>query len=268
LSLSTWYRIAWKLDISIATSTLLVVVYDSNDTQIDSLTATLAQPATNATYFQWGWSTSVTGDMYIDDIVCSSTGSEHPLPNMSIAALKPASDGTHNAGTDVMEDNAGTDIGVTTAYDKINSIPPDSTTYIRQAAVGTTGTYAEVLFEDLSPSHSAVLGAIAVLSYTSETTTANNGGCVASKDSFSSQTTIWGASGALSDYSDGSTSDLFYKSAIIAGVVDDTTVNSLKARLGYSGDATPDPYWVDLMIEVAYIAGASSVKLLAMLGVG
>ena len=250
LSLSTWYRVAWKMDVSGGTSSLLVVLYDTSGTQLDSLNATLSQAATNATYFQWGWSTSLTGDLYIDDIVCCSSGDAHPLSNIEIVALKPSADGTHSAGTNVMENQAGTDLG--TAWSLINDAPPDAADYIRQAANGTSN-YAEVTFENLAPSHSAVIGAVAVLSYTSETTTANNGGCIVSKDNFASSTTVWGASGSLADYSDGSTASLFYKSVLVAGVNDDTTVNALAARLGFSGDATPDPYWVDLIIQVGYV---------------
>lgn len=250
LSLNTWYRIDVKVDISTGSPTV--------DFQVDGNAVTqsvFTQAASTFAAVGVGCSDNITMDTYYDDLVVSATSGDYPIGAGGTAALVPTADGIHVAGTNIMEDNAGTDIGVTTAWDKINSIPPSSTTYIRQASIGT-GNYAEVLFEDLSPTHSAVIGAMAVLSYTSASTTTNNGGCIVSKDSFSSQTTVWGASGALSDYSDGSTADLWYKSALIAGVVDDTTVNALKARLGYSSDATPDPYWVDLMIEVAYVAGS------------
>ena len=205
-----------------------------------------------------------TYNMYIDDVVVSNTSGDYPIGPGGTEALVPASDGSHNAGTNCMENNSGTDIGVTTAYDKINSIPPSSTAYIRQAASGT-GNYAEVLFGDIASTHSAIIGAFGILSYTSATTTSNNGGCIISKDSFSTSTTIWGASGALSDYSDGSTSNLYYKSAKLANVTDDTTVNALKARVGYSSDVSPNPYWIDLIVEVAYTTGASTYNATATL---
>ena len=140
-----------------------------------------------------------------------------------------------------MEANDGTDIGATTAYDKLNSIPPTTTNYVRQATVGTT-RYAEVNFADISVTRSGIIGAIGILAYTSATTTANQGACIISKDSFSTQTDIWGNPTTRADYSDGSTSNLFYKSALIAGVTNDTTVNALQARIGYSNDVSPNPY--------------------------
>jgi hypothetical protein len=57
----------------------------------------------------------------------------------------------------------------------------------------------------------------------------------------------------LADYSDGSTGSPWYKSVMIAGVIDKATVENLKARMGYSDDANPDPYWINIMVEVALL---------------
>lgn len=246
LALNTWYRLDFRFDVSTGTSKI--------DFQVDGVAATqytLSQSATTCSSIAIGPSNSDTMDLFIDDVVVSVTTGDYPIGAGGTEALSPASDGTHNAGTNVMENNAGTDIGVTTAYDKLNSIPPSSTTYVQQAAVGT-GNYAEVLFGDIAATHSAIIGAMGILAYTSATTSTNQGATIMSKDSFSSQTDIWGNPTTRADMSDGSTSNLYYKSALIAGVVDDTTVNALKARVGYSNDVSPNPYWIDLIVEVAY----------------
>lgn len=219
--------------------------------------------------FRLGSQTSSTGTVLFQHLVVTGTSGDYPLGAGGTQTLKPNADGTHNAGTNVMEDNAGTDIGATTAYDKLNSIPPDATTYVRQVATGAN--YAEVAFEDISDTHSAIIGAMAYLAYTSATTTANRGACIISKDAFSSQTEVHGNDVTTADYSDGSTANLFFKSAIVSGVTDDTTVNALKARIGYSGDVSPNPYWVDLWVEVAYSTSAGAapkVQRLPLLGVG
>jgi hypothetical protein len=198
--------------------------------------------------------------IYYDDLVLSSTLADYPIGAGGTELLVPGSDGTHNAGTNTMEDNAGTDIGTTTAYDKINSVPMGSaTTYIRQATIGT-GNYAEINFADITATHSAIIGAMGILSYTAATTTTDKGGCIISKDSFSSFTEIWGNPTTRQDYSDGSTSNVYWKSAIISGAVDDTTVNALKGRVGYSDDVTPNPYWIDLAVEVAYSTASAATK--------
>lgn len=212
-----------------------------------------ALSADTAVNLRFGKDTAPAMTVYMDDAFISATGGDYPIGAGGTEALVPTADGTHNAGTNVMEDNTGADINGTTvtAFSKISSIPPSATTYIRQAANGT-GNYVEVTFGNITATHSAILGAAGFLTYTSETTTSNRGACMISKDAFSSFTEIWGNNTTTQDYSDGSTSAPFYKRAILANVTDDTTVNALSARMGYSGDANPDPYWIDLLVEVAY----------------
>ena len=256
---NVWYCIDIKAYVGATTWTI--------DWYIDNvIQSSVSIPSKTATTFLsaftiGGGSNTSTYSMYIDDVVISHTAADYPIGPGGTEAIVPTSDGTHNAGTNTMEDNTGADIGVTTAYNKINSIPPSATNYIRQATIGTSN-YAEVLFGDIGSAHSAILGAIGILAYTSATTSANTGGCIISKDSFASNTVIWGVSGSLSDYSDGSTATLYYKSKLLSGVIDDTTVNALKARLGYSGDVTPNPYWIDLIVEVAYSISSNNNILL------
>jgi hypothetical protein len=254
---NTWYRVDFR---SAITGGNMVV-----DVQIDGRTITqvsIATSATSQTNVLLGTARTdhaVSYDVFFDDWIIGATSGDYPFGAGAVELLVPASDGSHNAGTNVIEDNAGTDIGATTAYDKINSAPPSATTYIRQAANGTEN-YAEVNFGNIVAAHSAINGAMAFLAYTSETTTANKGTCIVSKDAFSTSTTVWGNPGATSDYSDGSTSDFFYKSALIAGAVDDTTVNALQARVGGSDDADPDPYWIDLVVEVDYVPATTVAR--------
>jgi hypothetical protein len=264
ISAGQWYRLDFRFDVSGNPNKI--------DFQIDgnAVTQTTYGQAIDAiTSITVGNTDAVTMDVYFDDLVLTDSTLDYPIGAGGTELLVPSADGTHAAGTNDMEDNAGTDIGVTTAYDKINSVPPSATTYIRQAQAITTD-YAEVLFGDITATHSAIIGAQAFLAYTAATTTQCFGACIVSKDNFSTSTTVWGAPGATADYSDGSTANPFYKRAIIAGAIDDTTVNALKARLGYSNDATPDPYWIDLYVEVGYTVTPAAVviKNLALLGVG
>jgi hypothetical protein len=195
---------------------------------------------------------------WIDDIFASATSGDYPIGPHGTEFLSPASDGTHNAGTNTMENQAGTDIG--TAWSLLDDVPMSvATEYLRQATIGT-GNYAEVVFETMLSALSSVLGAMAVLAYTAATTSTDSGGAIVSKDSFSTQTVLHGVSGSLADYSDGSTSDVYYKSAIITDLDTLSEANSIKARMGYSDDVTPNPYWVNIGVEVAYVP-ASTVAL-------
>lgn len=193
---------------------------------------------------------SMTG--YIDDVIASIDSADYPIGAHGTQIILPASDGTHNAGTNVMENQAGTDIGAVSAYSLINDIPMSSATeYVRQAANGT-GNYAEILFGDMTGSYGNILGAMALLAYTSATSSSNNGGYIVSDDDFSTWSAVYGEAGALVDYSDGNTADVYFKSVVIANPTILSEVNAMKARIGYSGDANPNPYWINIAIEVAY----------------
>lgn len=252
-----WYRIDFRFTWNSTTHTI--------DWKVDGVDQPQfsigSQTSTTFSSFRIGNTGGVnsTGTWNFCDLVLSVTSADYAIGAGGTQTLVPAADGTHSLpAANEIEAQDGTDIGTgTTAYDKINSMPPSATTYIRQATSGPTA-YAEVLFGDISDTHTGIIGAMAFLAYTSETTTNNRGGCIVSKDSFSTQTTLHGAPSATVDYSDGSTSNLYYKSAIVSGVTDDTTVNALKARVGYSDDATPDPYWIDVYVEVAYTAATST----------
>ena len=250
VSTGTWYLVDYKFDVSSNPWTLRAYLDGANENN-----TTYADTADTIDAIRFGH-TGTSGPAhttYFDDVVISATSGDYPIGAHAVAGLLPTADGTHNAGTNIIEDNAGTDIGTTTAYDKVDDVPMSTaTTYIQQLANGT-GNYAEVQFADLSDSHSAVWGAQGVLAYTSAGAPANRGATIMSKDDFSTESSIYGTPATTVDMSDGSTSNVFYKSAIVAGVTDDTTVNGLEARIGYSGDANPDPYWINLLVEVAYV---------------
>jgi hypothetical protein len=199
--------------------------------------------------------------VYYDDVVLTSTLADYPLGPGGTQILVPNGAGiASNPGTNVMEEANGTDCGAN-SYLALNSIPMgDATNYIRQAATGNTN-YIGVAFSNISATHSAILGAMAILAYTSATTTTNKGGCIVSKDQFASSGVVWGDQATPADYSDGSTANPFWKTVIVPGVVDDTTVNAIEARLGFSTDANPIPYWLDLAVEAAYTIATTDINL-------
>ena len=254
ISVNTWYYVDVK---AVVTGGTFTMDWYLNGVAQSQYTETIA--ATSFIDVAIGPDASNTSTIYYDDVVLSVTAGDFPIGAGGTEALLPTSDGSHNAGTNIMENQAGSDIGAVAAWSLIDDIPMSTATeYIRQLANGT-GNYAEVQFANIAAVHNAIIGAMGVLAYTAASTSGNNGGCIMSKDDFSTQTVVWGVAGALADYSDGSLTDLYYKSVILANVNNDTTVNALEARMGYSGDANPDPYWINLIAEVAYTVAAGPV---------
>lgn len=254
ITLDAWHRVDIKVIITGTTWTM-----DWSFDGVAQTQATLAGQATNDSLqgLRLGSSsTTATYTAYFDDVILSETGADYPIGPGGTELLVPDGAGTSNAGTNVMEEANGTDAN-SSSYQALNSVPMgNSTNYIKQSANGNSN-YIGVTFGNIVSNHSSIIGAMALLAYTSATTTSNTGGCIVSKDAFSSFTTLWGQQSALADYSDGSTGSPFWKSAIIAGAVDDSTVNALEARLGYSDDTSPNPYWLDIGVEVAYVPSNS-----------
>lgn len=254
LSTGTWYRLDFRFITNGTNHTIDWQVGGTAQTQAITNDSPGAQDMTN---FRLGTTLSATGDIFYDDFVLSFTSGDYPLGPGGTERLAPSADGTHNAGTNTIEDNAGTDIGTTTAYDKVNSVPPDSTAYIKQSATGT-GNYAEVSLADISATHSAILAVNGRLAYTSSATQSNQGGCIISKDDFTNSYIIYGEPSIRADYSDGSTSNLYYKKVLITAWTSDADINAMKIRMGYSGDVTPNPYWIDTWTEVSYAIAAGT----------
>lgn len=243
-STSAWHRLDFRIDVS-ANPWVIEWKIDG----VDQPNYSPANAAATISSFRFGSSASATHDVNFDDVIISDSSGDYPFPDVAIEGLSPGSDGTHNAGTNVMEDNAGTDIGATTAYDKLNSVPIGSTTtYVKQSATGTSN-YAEVNYADTS--NTQIISAIALLAYQAAGTSSDQGATTVI-DEDATVNEVWGNPTTRADYSE---SSVFYKNKVLpvpAGGWDQGAVNALKSRIGYSNDVNPVPYWVDLMVEVAY----------------
>lgn len=240
-----WYRIDAKFVFNSTTHTI--------DWKVDGAAQTqwswAGRTNENIIAYYQGVSGTCTTEFYLDDMAVSVTSGDFPIGPGSVYGISSTADGTHNAGTNVIERQDGQDIGVVTAYDLLNSVPIGNTTaYVRQAANGT-GNYAEVQMADINTNIKTVVGAHAVMAYYSETTSSNDGEARV-RDGAGAETVIYNG--------DMSESSVFYKSVQVstpAAGWSPTTVNGLLIRCGYSSDASPDPYFVDFMIQV-FISGA------------
>lgn len=252
ISVDTWYDIDFRFTWNSTTHTIDWAVNNIAQTQYSVSGQTNTTFSGLRTGFTAG--TNATGTVYMWGMCLSTTSADHPIGDTSIACLYPSSDGSHSNASNCIEDQAGNDINGSTytAYDKINSVQPgtpNTTNYLR---VGTASAakYADMNLTDL-PSNATPKGVFGNIAYTSATTSGNNAGTVVYDGS--TERTIWGATGAYADYSDGSTASLYFKSAKISPTnLTESGVNSLKLRFISGDDATPDPYLIDAWLEVAY----------------
>lgn len=245
----TWYRIDFLIDCSTSFYTV--------DWQLDGVAKAQnwysGSAAQQFSSTRFGNSGALTYKMYIDDIAFSVDAADYPIGPGRVIGLKPNADGTHNAGTNVMEDQTGADINGTSvlAYTKLNAVPwvTGTSTWVQQAANGTSN-YVEVEFEDV-PSGVDIHGVLGVLGYKSATTTANSAaGFIINSEGVGSE--MWGLPSGTKDYSE---INPFYRNTMVtppAGGWTKTAVDALKARLGYANDANPNPYWLHTLLEVDY----------------
>jgi hypothetical protein len=243
-----WNYIDWKVNVSANPWQITASINGGTP-----FTGTSSQAADTITVYRIGTGSS-TGPAYTarhDDIIISTTEADYPFGAGGTEAVFPNADGTHSAGVNIMENQAGADIGAVAAWSLLDDVPMNTTAdYVRQFANGTAN-YAEVRFP--TPSHvTNVFGLRVVLAYMSASTTANQGATIVSRDNFASFDEVYGNPTTRQDMSE---SSLFYKEVFMtepAGGWDSTTLSNLRARMGYSGDASPIPQWHGLMIEVAY----------------
>lgn len=250
ISANTWYLVDWKVDISGTTFTQTAQLDGAN-----SATPTKsAQTATDITLFALG-STSTTGPaitINYDDWVFGVTLADYPLGAHSVALLKPTSDGTHNAGTNVIEANGGADIdgSTTTAFNLIDEVPPENADYIQQSATGS-GNYAEVVFA--SPPAGTKWG---TTYWCAIEGAAANGSDMLLRvvDSGGSTLLDQGGAGAVS----GTTRR--YSVGYLAG---DPTGN--KGRVGFATDVSPVPRALTFVAQVAYVPSAAATDFVGMI---
>lgn len=220
-------------------------------------------------------------DYYIDDVLVSQTPADYPLGVGKVLGFVPNADGVHTSttttivkGTIATPVGAAIVAGTTDAFNWVNARPvlggaTDNTRLINQQAISTT-QYAEVAFED-----------------TTETVPPRNVIVISAERQ---QTTAAGT--FATKINDNGTEAIIINRAAAAGVITDRyatknyavspsgvawnlnasgngSFQNIRARFGYSGDATPNQYWRGIMIEAEFApAVVTSSKRLGLLGVG
>ncbi|HTH05963.1 MAG TPA: hypothetical protein VL916_08835, partial [Ilumatobacteraceae bacterium] len=227
VSAATWYVIDLRYDVSTITNL--------GDWRVDGV----AQPQVSRAATATTANASVYTANY-DDIVVSNQTSAYPVGDGRIVRLVPDSMGTSNGATDFRNDD-GTAIDAG-SWQRLDEPTMTSTAdYVRQQANSATG-FLEFGFQDTT--ETCIRDVSAVLAYHAAGTASDNG-----KTSIvdgTAESVLF--SGDMSDVA------LRYKSAVVVPAASPWTqsaVNGLVARVGYSTDSSPNPYWDAIVLEAA-----------------
>ena len=169
----------------------------------------------------------------------------------------PDADGTHTATTTtIVKGTIATPVGANVAgatdvFNWVNARPilggaTDNTRLVNQQTAGTT-LYAEEDFE--ATTEALPPRAVEVLTADRQASTASGGFSTKLNDNGTEDVIITrSAAGVISDRY----VTKQYATMVGGGAWTLARFNALKARFGYSGDATPDQYWRGIMIEAEF----------------
>jgi hypothetical protein len=236
LSTNTWYRLDWDINTGGGQYAVNWQIDGSAQTQA-TYTATTSTIATVYVGVYNNW----TQTMYFSDVALSTTAADYPIGAHRVEALLPNADGTHSLGGNIVNEGGGT----TNLYQSVDEAwPVDDTTYINQATASAS-SYAEVAITDTAVSTTiwAVRFDVGVLAASTAT-------CDLEIRALSGATST-----TVSDGTIGATTARYHWEMVTApgGTWDTTTeVNDLIARVGFSGDATPDAYNSGILVQVLY----------------
>jgi hypothetical protein len=236
VSPGTWYLIDLRYDLSASPNL--------GDWRVNGVPqAQVSRSAAAATANGFGLGATANASIYTanyDDILVATQATAYPMADSRIVRLAPDSTGT-SAGTGNFRNNDGTVIDAN-SWLRLDEVPMTSTAdYVRQQANSGT-SFIEFGLQDTTVT--CIREVSAVLAYHAAGTSADNG-----------KTSIFdGLTEALVFSGDMSQTTLQYKSTVVtpgAGVWSQAAVNGLVARVGYSTDSSPNPYWDSIMLEAA-----------------
>lgn len=211
-----------------------------------------------------GANITVTVDMYVDDVLLSATAADYPLGAGKVLGYVPNADGTHTATTTtIVKGTIATPVGANVAgatdvFNWVNARPllggaTDNTRLVNQQTAGAS-LYAEVDFEPTA--EAAAPRSVEVV--TADRQAATQAGTFLTKlnDNGTENTIIDRTASA------GVVTDRFARKHYATMPADSAAwtlarFNALKARFGYSGDATPDQYWRGIMLEAEFATVAA-----------
>ncbi len=236
VSAATWYVIDLRYDVSASPHL--------GDWRVNGVTQThVSRIAAATTANGLGMGATASASVYTanyDDIFVATQPTAYPVEDSRIVRLVPDSMGT-SSGAGNFRNDGGTAID-SNSWQRLDDVPMTSTAdYVRQQANSGT-SYVEFGLQDTP--ETCVREVSVVLAYHAAGNAADNG-----------KTSIFeGATETGVFTGDMSQTALQYKRVVVTpGAVtwNQAAVNGLVARVGYSTDSSPNPYWDSIMLEAA-----------------
>jgi hypothetical protein len=238
-----WHLVELRYDVSTSTNKV-----DWRIDGVDQPQATLANgPSTLINEVFWGSTFSDTYSANYDDMMLSQTAGNYPLGGGRILRLGPNdSNGPHSGVQNFrdVENGVASNIGSTT-WMGLTDVPFAPGRHIAQVA-NSSSSYVQIGFEDTAePCIRAVSGWVA---WDPQNTKSANNGTTKVLDG-SNETVVH--SGSMSYQS----TSMWIRQAVVRPPTDTglgwtlDRVNGLVARVGYSTDTSPRPWWDALMLE-------------------
>lgn len=282
VSTGQWYRI----DLSIDSSNNPHLT----DVQVDGVAC--GQHSNSSAIYTYGPAsvrlgnglTAATQDTFYDDVIMSVTLADYPIGEGKVISYVANADGTHTStSTNITKGTIATPVGTaitsatTDAFNWVNGRPilggaTDNTRLINQQTA-SSAQYVEVAFEDSAEDRAP--RSVEVLTADREASTAtcnfitklNDNG---TESDVINRGTVAGVTTdryATKQFAAPPTGGSWNLNASGAG-----SFQNIKARFGYSSDATPDVYWRGIIIEAEYdtatIVTPSFVPRMLLMGVG
>ena len=184
---------------------------------------------------------------HFDDLYITRSTADYPIGDMKVYGLTPDGLGTSFSSGN-FKNNDGTAIDATTPT-RVDEVPMNSQSDYIQQAFANSGTYIELTFGDATQTCiKGVRATVGIRKAASQTDTGTTN-------------IISGATTTTVYTGDHLGTAISWKSATVTpGAVtwDQTQLNALTARVGYSTDVSPVPYWDGLMLEYAVPASSLS----------
>jgi hypothetical protein len=232
----TWYVIDLRYDLRNNPNLADWRIDGAAQTQLSRAAA-----ATTATGFALG--STVNASIYTanyDDIFVANQATAYPVGDGKVVGLIPDGVGTHNTPGNFRNDD-GSAINAT-SWQRLDEIPLGSgADWVRQQTNSAT-SYLEFTFGNTT--ETCIREISAVLAYHSATNTANNG----------KASVFDGATESIVLNGDMSNTAVQYAGVLAipaSAPWSQSAVDGLLARVGFSSDTNPNPYWDGIVLEVA-----------------
>lgn len=258
LVVNTWYRLDFDFSINVAGN-------DTATCAVDGLNVGNAADvglSAGVTALSVGLLNTVTADLYLDDLIISTTAADYPLGSGHVVGYVPNADGTHTATTTTIvrgtlaAPTGGGNVATSTDTNAwVNGRPllggaSDNTRLVNHQTNGST-LYAEVDFEPSVEANPP--DAVEVITADRQAGTGTGDFQVKLNDNGTEDVVVnrGVVAGAISDRY----VNKQYATMVGGGAWTSVRFNALKARFGYSSDANPDQYWRGIMLEADFPDG-------------